>query len=162
MNPRISSYYVFIWRYKSSKELSKGCNSAISGFPSFRDSRRMISCCSYWHTYACTHPYACMHTQRTENKKTWFQKNSSMTSIKQKVQSLEMLNPMLTDFVLTSLWKQTCEQCTTFLRHTFFSYFITLSQNCIIKVPITVSCTTKLRYVKLQTRKNWNHKFLLY
>lgn len=74
MNPRISSCHVFIWRYKSGKELSKGCNSAISGFPLFRDSRRVILCCSHWHAYAYTHLYTCMHTHRTENKKTWLQK----------------------------------------------------------------------------------------
>lgn len=158
MNPRISSCHVFIWRYKSSKELSEGCNSAISGFPLLRDSRRVISCC----TYACTHPYTCMHTHRTENKKTQFQKTQVWHSIKQKVQSLKMLNPVLTDFVLIPLWKQTCELCATFLRHIFFCYFITLTQNCLIKVPITISCTTKLWYVKLQTRKHWNHKFLQY
>lgn len=60
-------------------------------------------------------------------------------------------------FVKTDLWI-----VYHILKAPFFSSFINLSQNSLIKVPITISCTTKLWYVKLQTRKNWNHKFLQY
>lgn len=158
MNPRISSCHVFIWRYKSSKELSEGCNSAISGFPLFRHSRRVISRC----VYACTHPYTCMHTHREQKtRKHGFKKPKYDIN---KAEGAELGNAKphanrlcIHPFVKTDLWI-----VYHIFKAIFWSYFITLSQNCLIKVPITISCTTKLWYVKLQTRKHWNHKFLQY
>lgn len=69
MNTRISSWHVFILRYKSSKELSKGCNSAISGFHCLEiqeESFHVVHTDILMHTHILIR--ACTHTEQKTRK----------------------------------------------------------------------------------------------
>lgn len=89
------------------KELSKCNNSAVSGFLVLRDPRIVTALClvhTDMHVYI--HPYillcTCTHILK-KTRKHGFKKNLSMTSIEHKVQSFEMLNPMIRAFLPTPL-----------------------------------------------------------